>query len=713
MASQLNMFDLRRIPLLKVLIPFAAGALTGSLVSTTVSAAGLAFPALLGWICLLTIFLRPGRKAASISWLFSLCAKLLFFVLGAGSGWVTRPQDPGLPLGESVLIRGVVKEAPVVGQGYLKYEVNLQFLYASETLYTCKTLLKVYIYPDYDSELPKAGESWQWWGKLNPIRNSGNPGSPDFESIMRRKDCWYRFYPSGSIKQRHLNKCLSRSARKLGADHFRHVLSDKWQGEEEELALLKAVCLGDRASLSDDMRQMYGTAGGMHLLAVSGLHVGLIWWVLQGATQWMIRKGKGEVYRALGVLAFLWFYASVTGFSSSVCRSVTMFSFFSLGRMLGQRTYVLNAIFASALLLIAIQPFRLLEPGFQLSYAAIFGIVSFYPKLRSLFRLKNRILRWLWEASAVSMAAQLLTAPLVIYYFHYLPLYSLLTSILAIPLLSLLIAIFTSSIPFMFAGILEKAFSLALTTLAGLMNRTMGLVAAIPGAMLEELTLSLGMMILTLFTLCLLMLILQGRSRLSLYLMLFAFSLMMFWSTWSYSSRRRSSELVLCHFRESSMVILREGLRVDFYCWYTDSLSLTHLQSYRSDAWSRRLYIHQFHVLNDSSCIDASVSVCREVCRGVWFVGNDNMRGWVLRGQTKVSYPPTSIFDTLGTQWNTPDFILLSDEPPLCNLEALPMGSDLDLIMDGSNRKTYREEVLNLQVGIHDTDTQGAFVKRW
>jgi hypothetical protein len=380
---------------------------------------------------------------------------------------------------------------------------------------------------------------------------------------------------------------------------------------------------------------------------------------------------------------------------------------------LGQRTYVLNTIFASALFLVAIQPSRIMEPGFQLSYAAILGIVSFYPRFRSLIHFKNRILRWFWEASALSLAAQLLTAPLVMYYFHQLPIYSLFTSILAIPLLSLLIAIFTCSLPFMILGLLENAFSFALTGLAGLMNRTMEVVASLPGALLEELPLSLAMMIQIMLALCLLTLVLQSRSRLQALLLLLVFSVMMLWSAWTFSSRRRSSELVLCNFRGASMVILREGERVDHYCWYSDSISLAYMQKYRAEAWSRRTYQNQLHVVGDSAGIVGSVSVCREVCGGLWILGNDHISVWVLRGQARGSCPSASDFYAQWDQGNVPDVFLLSGEPSCFTLDTLPGQMTFDLVMDGSNRMTYKEKLPVFQDANHDTEAKGAFVKRW
>lgn len=713
MTKQLVMFDLRRIPVVKVLIPLAAGILSGSLISVPVSTAGLALLALLGWLCLLILFLKTFRKPLSHPWFFCLCVFLLCFVLGMTTERITRPADPGLPVGEWVIVRGEVKNVPASGQSALRCELALQSLYTSDTSYFCETLLQVYLDPGVDSLLPREGETWQWPGKLALIRNSGNPGSPDFESIMHRKDCWYRFYTSRAEDPLHSGRKLSTCGRKIDSYYIRHILSDRWLGGEEELALLKAVCLGDRASLTEDMRQSYGAAGGMHLLAVSGLHVGLIWWVLHGATRWMVRKARGEYYRTLAVLALLWFYASLTGFSSSVCRSVTMFSFFSIGRMLGQRTHALNGIFVSALILVVIQPSRLMELGFQLSYAAIIGIVSFYPKFRSLIRLKSRILRWLWEASTVSLAAQLLTAPLVIYHFHQLPMYSLLTSIIAIPMLSLLIAVFTCSLPFILAGVLELTFSFILTGLARLMNLTMEAVASLPGALLEETYLSFGMLVLWMLLLCMSMLALQGRSRLPGYLGLFVISLMMFWSAWTFASRSRTSQLVLYHFRGASMVSLREGDRVDHYCWYSDSSSLAYMHQYRSDAWSRKLYQNHLYEAGDSSCIPGSVSTCMKLAGGVWFVGNDQIGIWVVRGEHNGTHVVKILSECADTGGNRPKIVLLSGEPRPINLELLSTGPDLKLVMDGSNRSWYRERIYASMVPIHDTERQGAYVERW
>lgn len=711
MAKQANMFDLRTMPVLKVLAPFAGGIFAGRFLDFPVPAAAWLIPLVLACPGLVVLFIRLKRRSALLSWLFCLWVFLLCLLAGMGSGRASRPVDPGLPVGDWVLISGQVKE--VSGPSRLRCAVVLQHLYKPDTVYQCKTLLQVYLDPRDDAQLPLPGETWQWLGMLAPIRNSGNPGSTDFESIMHRKDCWYRFYAAGPGDPFRHGRKIQSGKPWANAELIRNFLSASWHGEEEEVALLKAVCLGDRTSLTEDMRQFYGTAGGMHLLAVSGLHVGLIWWVLQRATQWMVRKARGEAYRTVVVVGILWVYAALTGFSSSVCRSVTMFSFFSAGRMLGQRTRMLNGLFVSALILLVLEPSRLMEPGFQLSYAAMLGIASFYPFLRKLVKPKYRISRWLWEAAAVSLAAQMLTAPLVIYYFHQLPLYSMLASILAIPMLSLLIALFTCSVPFMIAGIFDNTFSFLLTFLAGLMNLTMEWVSDLPGALLEEMHLSAVMLILLLILLSLAMLSLHCRSRSPVYLLLLVSSAAVFYGARTLASRQRTSQLVIGHFRGASMVIFREGIQVDHFCFHSDSSSLARLQDYRSEAWSKRRYRNRLHVVGDSLCIRGSVAACIQMASGVWSVGNDQLKGWVVTQALSVKLQEPSPGTSGEKAWSAPDFILVSSEPFGLNLETMPLGPYTDLVVDGSSRTWYRKSMHEHPVPIHDTEWLGAYMKRW
>ncbi|MCK4881050.1 MAG: ComEC/Rec2 family competence protein, partial [Bacteroidales bacterium] len=420
-----------------------------------------------------------------------------------------------------------------------------------------------------------------------------------------------------------------------------------------------------------------------------------------------------EKQRTVAVVGLLWFYAFVTGFSSSVCRSVTMFSFFSASRMMGQRIHSVNGILVSAFLLVLIEPLRLMDVGFQLSYSAIIGIVTLHPLTRRVIRVKNRILRWVWEATSVSLAAQLATAPLVIFYFHQLPLYSLITSLVAVPMLSMLIAIFVCSVPFISAGILEEFFNFMLVELALLMNRSMEHLSSIPGALLDGLQLDRVTLSIWLLVLLLMMIAFHGRSRIPWYLILFLTSGSLVWNSFSGLNRHFSSELVITHFSGASMVIIREGAMVDHYCWYRDSTSLDYMKAYRDVSWSRRVYENRLYEVGDSMEITGRISACLNVTEGVWLLGGCHYGGLVVREDVKENVWETVYGDSGGYHPDRPDFILLSGEPFFDGLQKKSWMRNIELVIDGSNRSWYKERMNAKWDRIYLTDRSGAYVKRW
>jgi len=706
------MFDLRKIPMLRVLVPFFGGVLTGFQVCSKIQPWWVIVLSLLLWVLAFAIFKLQRLKPAWLPWLMAPLLCLLLFIVGVGTGIKTRPLDPGLPVEELVLVKGELRGSPQKGSYAYAFDMELDLLWSADTICRTSTLLKCYLPLQSDSLLPAQGEIWQFSGKLVSIRNSGNPGSPDYRSIMGWKNYWYRFYVSSVTEGAHFNKEVAGRERRLAPERIRSLVSDHWHGDREEVSLLKAVCLGDRSALTDDMRQAYTAAGGMHLLAVSGLHVGLIWWVLQYMTGWMSLLLRKEIQRTVLVVGLLWFYAFITGFSSSVCRSVTMFSFFSASRMMGERAQPLNVILVSAFLLVLIEPVRLTDVGFQLSYTAIIGIITLHPLVLRKVRVKNRLLRWVWEATSVSLAAQVSTAPLVIYYFHQLPIYSLITSLIAVPLLSLLIAIFVCSVPFVSMGILENLSSFLLVELARLMNRSMEHLSSMPGAVLDGLQLDRISLLVWILGLLMGMIALYGRRRIP-YLLLFLISFSLVWNSFSALKRRSSSELLIAHFRGASMVSIREGVRVDHYCWYRDSSSLDYMKAYRELTWSKRFFENRLYEEDKGIRITGGSSACVKLREGAWLLGGDSFRGLVLTEHMDACLWDGLYSDSSGNKAGLPDFILLSGEPMMDGLKKKSWMHEVTFVMDGSNRSWYKERMLAKWDRIYLTDQRGAYVKRW
>lgn len=707
------MFDLRKIPVLRALIPFFGGVTAGIEVLPAVHILAIVIISMVLWVMALFFYFRQGRRPGSVPGLFAMVIFLLFFITGSGTGILSRPVDPGLPANKQVLIRGKVIESPNPVRHNLVLDLELYQLWSADTVVSTRTVVRVYLPMPADSVWPVAGEVWQFSGKLEPVSTSGNPGSTDFTVVMNRKDCWYYFYVSTGAVSLLSNRMLPFKRRSISPELLRQKVSEHWHGGKEEVSLLKAVCLGDRSSLTSDMQQDYRVAGGMHLLAVSGLHVGLIWWVLQYLTGWMKKIFRSERQRIVVEVGLLWFYAFLTGFSSSVCRSVTMFTFFSINRMMGQRIHSVNGILVSSFLLVVIDPLKLLDIGFQLSYTAIFGIVAFYPVMQRAAPLSNRLLRRVWEATSISVAAQLSTAPLVVFYFHQLPMYSVITSLLTVPLLSILIAVFVCSVPFISLGLPMEFFNFILVKLALLINRSMAHLSSLPGALLDGLQVDRVTLVIWLLVLLMIMVALNIRNRMPWYLFLFLTSGALVWNSLSGLDRRASSELLITHFSRASMVIVREGVRVDYYQFCSDTAVLGRMRAYIDGAWSRRIYENHLMEIKDTGEARGMVSSCIRLKDGLWLLGKYQHSGLIVGVKIDENLWDAVVGDPEVTHAIQPGFLLLSGDPEAEMLLEKRWGGDMEVVADGSCSKRYLTRLKAGQRGFYLTDRSGAYAKRW
>jgi competence protein ComEC len=201
----------------------------------------------------------------------------------------------------------------------------------------------------------------------------------------------------------------------------------------DEFAVLAALTLGSKDALNPELRQNYTTSGGMHILAVSGLHVGIIYMVLGFLLSFLNRNRYLIIVKTVLIVILLWAYAFITGLPPSVIRSTIMFSMVAIGGGLDRKSLIYNTIFASAFLMLIYNPNFLYDVGFQLSYSAVLGIVYFQPLISKWFVIKFKPLKWAWDLTAVSLAAQLGTAPFSLYYFHQFANYFFITNLIAIP----------------------------------------------------------------------------------------------------------------------------------------------------------------------------------------------------------------------------------------------------------------------------------------
>ena len=316
---------------------------------------------------------------------------------------------------------------------------------------------------------------------LLPITYTGNPGAFDYQhycllqqirfTVLLGKKDWIKLpWPSAGIFQ-------------LALIHIREKILGSirsYLSGSQEIALAEALLIGYRNDLDRDLSQAYSNTGVVHIIAISGLHLALIYELLAFCLH-PLRSGKtGKWMRIIIIIFALWGFSFLTGASPSVLRSAMMFTCIAMGEVISKKNSVYNNFSASAFLLLCYNPYWLWDIGFQLSYTAVLSIVIFMKPIYKLFSFRNRIGDWIWKSVAVTMAAQVLTVPICIYQFHQFPTYFLPANLIAVPLSSLiligeLLVCCTTFIP-----IVARMTGYVLSRLIWLLNHFISFTAQLP-----------------------------------------------------------------------------------------------------------------------------------------------------------------------------------------------------------------------------------------
>jgi competence protein ComEC len=327
---------------------------------------------------------------------------------------------------------------------------------------------------------------------LQAIRNPGNPGSFDYKQYCARQGVHYQvylqskdFFATGDIQKNLLTELLINTRNKV-LSVFR-----KWIPGQTEAGVAEALLIGYREDLDKDLVRSYSNTGVVHIIAISGLHLGMIYGLMLLILQ-PFRKHKWIRWvKPLLVLFVLWGFSLLAGAAASILRSVVMFSFIVIGESLGRRTNIYNTLAASAFCLLVFNPYFFWDVGFQLSYTAVLSIVLFMRPVYQLFYFKNKLLNALWQLNAITLAAQILTLPIILYYFHQFPNLFLFTNFIAVPLSGFilygeLLLLLVCTIPF-----LNLYTGKAVSFLINLMNTLIERTARLPFAVIDQVQVSL------------------------------------------------------------------------------------------------------------------------------------------------------------------------------------------------------------------------------
>lgn len=322
---------------------------------------------------------------------------------------------------------------------------------------------------------------------VQPIKNFGNPGEFDNKRYNAFQQTYHQLY----LKGNDFVVCKKNTGSKLFKTIY--VLKEKTlltlqaniNNQHGSLGIAEALLIGYKNDLDKEMVQAYSNTGVVHIIAISGLHLGLIYMVLFWLLERMPLIKRNRFVKAIILLICLWVFSLMTGASASVLRSAVMFTCIIVGNMLNRKSSIYNSLAASAFLLLCYNPYFLWDVGFQLSYFAIIGIIWLQKPIQQLFSLNNYLLRKIWEMTSITIAAQIITFPICLFYFHQFPTYFLSSNLVAVPLSTIilfeeigLLCFSSIKIVALFIGnIVDKSIAL--------MNKWILIISKFPGAVID------------------------------------------------------------------------------------------------------------------------------------------------------------------------------------------------------------------------------------
>ncbi|RYG17642.1 MAG: ComEC family competence protein, partial [Chitinophagaceae bacterium] len=352
----------------------------------------------------------------------------LFFFFG---GWISlgnkdtlRPNYFGNFTYRYLKVR--IHDEPQGGQGIVRFTANVTACYDSRlapkrahgnillSIKTDSTSKANYAYGD---ELIIAV---QGTSILPPF----NPGEFDFKAWLALKNVYQQAFVSQKlVVKTGINKgnAILKYALTLRKNQIN--IYDKIIADKEAFAVASTLILGYRADLSSEILSSYSKTGTIHALSVSGMHVGIIYIVLNWLLRFLDRSKGSRIFKVLLICSSIWFYSLLTGFSPSILRSAIMLTVYILAKSFAKHTNGYNILAFTAFCMLLYNPFLVWDVGFQLSFLAVLGLIYLHPKIYRWLYFKQRWADWLWSSIALSVAAQLATFPLSIYYFHQFPLY--------------------------------------------------------------------------------------------------------------------------------------------------------------------------------------------------------------------------------------------------------------------------------------------------
>lgn len=532
---------------------------------------------------------------------------------------------------------------------------------------------------------------------LQPLRDVQNPAQFDYKQFLIFHQITRQAYiPSGNFIQTGVNKGNYFLKKISTAREYMLDVLRKHNFEGDEFAVAAALLLGYKDELDPVTMRAYSGAGAMHVLAVSGLHVGILYAVALLLLGFLDKVKHGNILKTILLLLFLYGYAALTGFSPSVLRATVMFTFVILSKPLRLFTSIYNTLAASAVLLLAVNPYLIMQVGFQLSYLAVLGIVAIQPPLAALWQPENKIISWAWEITCVSVAAQIATAPLGFLYFHQFPVYFMFSNLIVIPAATIILYLGFATLVFSFFEPLCSWLAYLLKGIVLLLNKTVSITGELPYSILGGIDISVFETWLFYAAIFALFIFFTKKNMNAFFVALVSFlfiSVTQFIEAGEQVSQRK---FIVYYVPGTSVFEVIEGRQTSFYApLYFSNDKDKMLFNIEHNWWKCGVEERKIIPLNSP-----------EDGVGVLLFSVGNKRGIQLNSDFDFEKKYSGKLRT--------DFLILSDNMKIRIEKAIEYFNPEIIIFDSSNskrvRNSWKKQCEKLKVGFYDVMEQGAFV---
>ena len=401
--------------------------------------------------------------------------------------------------------------------------------------------------------------------KATKIEEPLNPHQFDYQAYLEKKGINYQI----RVPPHQIHSLFREPSTLRGfASRFReHIITQLGKSDfgEDELAVVQALLLGQRNDISESTWDDYRNAGAVHILAVSGLHVGILLLILQFFLRPLERLPKGKTMKLVLILMLLWTFAFIAGLSPSVVRAVTMFSFIAYALYLNRPTNTFNIIALSMFFILLIEPLFLFEVGFQMSYAAVFSIVWIYPKLQQFWSPSNWLGRYFWQLLSVSIAAQVGVLPISLYYFHQFPALFFISNLIVVPFLGIIIALGVLVLFLSLSKMVPEVVFTVYNALIKTMNSIIGWVAQQEAFVFKNIPFDTVQLILAYLMIFGLVFSLTKPKFKNIALLLGAVVLFSGWGIYQQHLQAQKEQLLFAHQTKNSVLLHQTGTKLNVY----------------------------------------------------------------------------------------------------------------------------------------------------